>query len=197
MEHSRSLPYASSLCGACYDVCPVKINIPEILIHLRERIVDAGHAPAGERWAMKAAGAAFASDRRLHLAQQVARMAQWPFVRNGRLTHLPPPFNAWTDHRAICRRCRRNRFATGGRSANREGMRERARCGSRPDSTRARRPAATANRRLRCDPARLPAQRRARSARAARVVRLAHRALRRRRPSLRRRRDCGDDRDGC
>ena len=101
MEHSRSLPYASSLCGACYDACPVKINIPEILIHLRERIVDAGHAPAGECWAMKAAGAAFASDRRLHLAQQVARLAQWPFVRNGRLTHLPPPFNAWTDHRAL------------------------------------------------------------------------------------------------
>jgi L-lactate dehydrogenase complex protein LldF len=35
MEHSQSLPYASSLCGACYEVCPVKINIPEILIHLR------------------------------------------------------------------------------------------------------------------------------------------------------------------
>src|SRR5438067_12024630 len=35
MEHSQSLPYASSLCGACYEVCPVKINIPEVLIHLR------------------------------------------------------------------------------------------------------------------------------------------------------------------
>ena len=41
MEHSTSLPYASSLCGACYEVCPVKINIPEILIHLRRRIVEA------------------------------------------------------------------------------------------------------------------------------------------------------------
>ncbi len=39
LEHSRSLPYASTLCGACYEVCPVKINIPEILIHLRGRIV--------------------------------------------------------------------------------------------------------------------------------------------------------------
>ena len=38
MEHSQSLPYASSLCGACYEVCPVKINIPEILIHLRQRL---------------------------------------------------------------------------------------------------------------------------------------------------------------
>ena len=34
MKHMQSLPYASSLCGACYEVCPVKINIPEVLIHL-------------------------------------------------------------------------------------------------------------------------------------------------------------------
>src|SRR5262249_17771424 len=34
LKHSQSLPYASSLCGACYEACPVKINIPEILIHL-------------------------------------------------------------------------------------------------------------------------------------------------------------------
>ena len=37
MQSGRSLPYASSLCGACYEVCPVKINIPEVLVHLRER----------------------------------------------------------------------------------------------------------------------------------------------------------------
>ncbi len=35
IEDNASLPYASSLCGACYDVCPVKINIPDILVHLR------------------------------------------------------------------------------------------------------------------------------------------------------------------
>jgi L-lactate dehydrogenase complex protein LldF len=101
MEHSRSLPYASSLCGACYEVCPVKINIPEILIHLRERLVDAGETPAAERWTMKAAAAAFAGERRLQTAQKAARLAQWPFVRDGRLVHLPPPLNAWTDHRAL------------------------------------------------------------------------------------------------
>ena len=37
-----SLPYASSLCGACYDVCPVAIDIPEILVSLRERVVQGG-----------------------------------------------------------------------------------------------------------------------------------------------------------
>ena len=35
VENAGSLPYASSLCGACYDVCPVKINIPDVLVHLR------------------------------------------------------------------------------------------------------------------------------------------------------------------
>ena len=41
----RALPYASSLCGACYEVCPVAINIPEALVHLRAQAVDC--APAG------------------------------------------------------------------------------------------------------------------------------------------------------
>ena len=40
MEHAQTLPYASSLCGACYDVCPVKINIPEVLIELRAQVTD-------------------------------------------------------------------------------------------------------------------------------------------------------------
>jgi len=101
MEHSRSLPYASSLCGACYEACPVKIDIPEIMIHLREGLVDAGEAPAGERWSMRAAAAAFASERRLGAAQKAARLAQWPFARHGQLSHLPPPLNAWTEHRAL------------------------------------------------------------------------------------------------
>ena len=39
VENASSLPYASSLCGACYEVCPVKINIPEVLVHLRGRVV--------------------------------------------------------------------------------------------------------------------------------------------------------------
>ncbi|WP_240966006.1 lactate utilization protein B [Streptomyces zingiberis] len=39
-ETERSLPYASTLCGACYEVCPVKINIPEVLVHLRAKVVE-------------------------------------------------------------------------------------------------------------------------------------------------------------
>ena len=41
---NNSLPYASSLCGACYEVCPVKINIPDVLVHLRGADVEARHS---------------------------------------------------------------------------------------------------------------------------------------------------------
>ena len=39
LRDGTSLPWASSLCGACYEVCPVKIDIPSILVHLRGRVV--------------------------------------------------------------------------------------------------------------------------------------------------------------
>jgi L-lactate dehydrogenase complex protein LldF len=100
MEHSRSLPYASSLCGACYDVCPVKINIPEILIHLRRRVVERG-APVGERAAMKLAGLVLADADRLGAAQKLGRVAQWVFTRDGQLGHLPPPLGAWVATRDL------------------------------------------------------------------------------------------------
>jgi len=80
MEHSQSLPYASSLCGACYEVCPVKINIPEILIHLRRRLVDAGEAPVMEGLGMKAAAIAMSDGGRFGIAEKLVRIGQ-PFGR--------------------------------------------------------------------------------------------------------------------
>ncbi|MFJ6797147.1 LutB/LldF family L-lactate oxidation iron-sulfur protein [Streptomyces sp. NPDC091268] len=56
-EIDASLPYASSLCGACYDVCPVAIDIPEVLVHLREKVAEqGGKGHRLEKTAMKAAG---------------------------------------------------------------------------------------------------------------------------------------------
>ncbi|WP_250300585.1 LutB/LldF family L-lactate oxidation iron-sulfur protein [Streptomyces sp. A 4/2] len=56
-EVDASLPFASSLCGACYEVCPVAIDIPEVLVHLRERVVEqGGKGHRLEKAAMKAAG---------------------------------------------------------------------------------------------------------------------------------------------
>jgi len=101
MEHSQTLPYASSLCGACYEVCPVKINIPEILIHLRNKIVERHDDPLTERFAMKAAASALADSTRLGLAQMLGRIGQIPFSTNGVITHLPGMLRGWTDVRDL------------------------------------------------------------------------------------------------
>jgi L-lactate dehydrogenase complex protein LldF len=101
MQRSQSLPYASSLCGACYEVCPVKINIPEILIHLRGRMVEAKDSPVTERIAMKAASFALADGTRLGAAQKLARLGQMPFEKNGKLNHLPGLLAGWTHFRDL------------------------------------------------------------------------------------------------
>lgn len=101
MEHSQTLPYASSLCGACYEVCPVKINIPEILVHLRGKVVENGDAPLTERLFMKAASYALGNAANLSLAQRLSRIAQLPFERHGSLRHLPGMLSGWTETRDL------------------------------------------------------------------------------------------------
>jgi L-lactate dehydrogenase complex protein LldF len=102
LNSAQSLPYASSLCGACYEVCPVKINIPEVLVHLRERVVRRGGAGhTAEAAAMRAAARVFASRRLYELAQRISRIAQRPLVRHGRIRRLPGPLSAWTTSRDL------------------------------------------------------------------------------------------------
>jgi L-lactate dehydrogenase complex protein LldF len=81
MEHSQTLPYASSLCGACYEVCPVKINIPEVLIHLRNKVVEKNGWYAPESLAMKTVAQIFRSERRFRAAQRLGRIAESPLVK--------------------------------------------------------------------------------------------------------------------
>jgi L-lactate dehydrogenase complex protein LldF len=100
LQHSRSLPYASSLCGACYEVCPVKIDIPEILIHLRRRIVEERGSYL-ERLAMKGAALTFSDHRWLSRAQTVGRFLQRRFEKDGYVTSAPGPLAAWTRTRDL------------------------------------------------------------------------------------------------
>ena len=44
-ERAADLPFASTLCGTCRDVCPLKINIPDMLLHLRYEIKEAAATP--------------------------------------------------------------------------------------------------------------------------------------------------------
>ncbi|TDQ53090.1 lactate utilization protein B [Actinorugispora endophytica] len=94
-ELDASLPYASSLCGACYEVCPVAIDIPEVLVHLRGKVTQ-GKGHAAERAAMGAAGWVLGDEKRLGLAQRAAGRA-----RNLVPRRLPGPGAAWTDTRDI------------------------------------------------------------------------------------------------
>ncbi|GAA2278368.1 MULTISPECIES: lactate utilization protein B [Kitasatospora] len=92
-----SLPYASSLCGACYEVCPVAIDIPEVLVHLRERV--AGQGGPGhrlERAAVKAAGYALDHPGVLAAGERIAGKARGLLPKR-----LPGPGGAWTDTRDL------------------------------------------------------------------------------------------------
>jgi len=97
LREGQTLPWASSLCGACYDVCPVKIDIPSVLVHLRGRVLsETAPRRSPEQVAMRALAAVFQSPRRYAAAQRLARL------RRGPLTRLPVgPLSGWTRVRDL------------------------------------------------------------------------------------------------
>ena len=94
-----SLPFASSLCGACYDVCPVAIDIPSMLVHLRAKTVDSKRhrVPSPEQAAMAAAAWTMGDSRRWRRALRAARLSR--LIRGRR--SLPPPLSAWIRARDL------------------------------------------------------------------------------------------------
>ncbi|MGA4862813.1 LutB/LldF family L-lactate oxidation iron-sulfur protein [Streptomyces lavendulocolor] len=94
-EVDASLPYASTLCGACYDVCPVAIDIPEVLVHLREQVADQGGHRV-EKAVLGAAAWAFDHPAVLATAQRAASL-----TRTLHPSRLPGPGRAWTDSRDL------------------------------------------------------------------------------------------------
>ncbi|WP_348728128.1 LutB/LldF family L-lactate oxidation iron-sulfur protein [uncultured Mycolicibacterium sp.] len=102
-DPNASLPYASSLCGACFDACPVRIDIPSILVHLRVAQVDSerGGVPGGEQAAMTAAAWAMGSSRRFALAEKALSAGRLLANRDHRITALPWPASRWTASRDL------------------------------------------------------------------------------------------------
>jgi len=94
LENAPTLPYASSLCGACYEVCPVKINIPSVLLHLRGRVVrEYKSKRSPEALAMETIGRVFASQGLYERAQKLARLGHGPIMAAA----LP----GWTSMRGL------------------------------------------------------------------------------------------------
>ena len=100
VDDNASLPFASSLCGACFDACPVAIDIPTMLIHLRARVAEAkGRTP--ERAALAVAAWAMSSPSRWARALRGLRLGR-PLARSRTLARLlPPPLSAWTGARDL------------------------------------------------------------------------------------------------
>ncbi len=93
--------FASTLCGACRDVCPVRIDIPELLLGLRARVASAGRLPEGERrafeWWRRIASTPWA----YALATRLGRLGSRLVARAPRLLALVPPLAAWAHARAL------------------------------------------------------------------------------------------------
>lgn len=133
LAKAKQLPYASSLCGACREVCPVKIDIPELLLHLRAEITDGTSAGAaaeepvkrkfGESIAFKLYSTAWASPARYKLGTRAARLMQKLIARDGKIgrktgliARLAPPLGAWTawrDAPTVAPRSFRDEWKTG------------------------------------------------------------------------------------
>ena len=109
---NNSLPYASSLCGACYEVCPVKINFPEVLVHLRAKDVESQHAVRefeGNKKApfsqmdgmMLGAKKLFTSGKMMSIAERGLPMSRLISGRKHKITAVPGIVGGWTAYRDI------------------------------------------------------------------------------------------------
>jgi len=113
LSKAKQLPYASSLCGACREVCPVKIDIPALLLHLRSEIADGSPSgnetptrKLGESLAFRMYSRMWSRSGTYSLSMRAARLMQRFVARDGKigkvggmLAVLIPPLGAWTAWR--------------------------------------------------------------------------------------------------
>ena len=99
VERAGELPFASSLCGACQEECPVNIDLPHQLVHMRHKAVEARAAgTAVERAAMRAFVRAMANGRAYRRAVKLARFGSGVLARTGL---RPGPIGAWARYREV------------------------------------------------------------------------------------------------
>jgi L-lactate dehydrogenase complex protein LldF len=105
IEKTKQLPYASSLCGACREVCPVKIDIPQLLLHLRAKVVE--EKPKFlEGLAFKIYSKAWAGNKSYELGTKTAKLMQKLVAKDGKvgkqsslMAKIAPPLGNWTEFR--------------------------------------------------------------------------------------------------
>ena len=90
---------ASSLCGACYEACPVKIPLHDMLIYLRRRKVAQGYSPALEKLGMKGFGAVMGSAAKYRGALRLGKLGQKLVARGGVIKARLGPLKGWNRYR--------------------------------------------------------------------------------------------------
>ncbi|OAZ49713.1 LutB/LldF family L-lactate oxidation iron-sulfur protein [Paenibacillus polymyxa] len=99
IEEWNDIASASSLCGACYEACPVKIPLHDMLVYLRRRKVEAGKGDKLETAAMKGFASVVSSSKRFAAAIRLGQIAQKAVVRKGEITLKLGPLKGWNTYR--------------------------------------------------------------------------------------------------
>ncbi|MRH43757.1 iron-sulfur cluster-binding protein [Aquibacillus halophilus] len=101
-EDYKELPYASSLCGACTEVCPVKIPLHEQLILHRQKIVEEEKkSDLVERLAMQGFSMITSSSKLFNVSTRMAPFLVTPFVKDGVIVKGPGQIKSWTNIRDL------------------------------------------------------------------------------------------------
>lgn len=99
LPDASMLPHASSLCGACQEVCPVRIAFPDLLLRLRADGVRAGKGNPIEKAAISAYATMMNNPAVYRAGGRMARLGARLIGRKGRIRRLPPPLHLWTHGR--------------------------------------------------------------------------------------------------
>lgn len=99
LDTAGEMPHASTLCGKCQEVCPVRIDLPRMLLNLRAAGHEAGKSPAWLNWGVRGYRMVAAHPALYRWGMKLASVGTRLLARNGWVKKLPPPLNGWTDYR--------------------------------------------------------------------------------------------------
>ncbi len=100
-DEAKDLPHASSLCGACWEACPVGIPLHDLLLKLRNQQVEEGLAGKAQEIAFKGFENTMKRPMLYNISSRAGRLAQKPLEKEGSVRSLPGPLSAWTDSREL------------------------------------------------------------------------------------------------
>jgi L-lactate dehydrogenase complex protein LldF len=100
-DEAKDLPHASSLCGACWEACPVGIPLHDLLLKLRNQQVEEGLASKAQEIAFKGFEGTMKRPALYNISSKAGRLAQKPLLRESSVRPIPGPLTSWTDSREL------------------------------------------------------------------------------------------------